>query len=130
MFLNKFFHTARKIQSQIREVGKIHLRSSKWGSVRDNFLEGNLFCAACGSHKHLQVHHVQPFHLNPALELDVTNLLVLCMDELDCHLLLGHGDSFRCYNPNVREDVAKFRVSTKEEREIIVKLAKDNRLKD
>jgi len=130
MLLNKFFHAARKIQSQIREVGKTHLRSSKWGTVRDKFLEENLFCAACGSHKQLQVHHIQPFHLNPALELDVTNLLVLCMDELDCHLLLGHGDSFRCYNTNVREDVAKFRVSTKEERETIVKLAKVNRLKD
>ena len=24
----------------------------------------------------------------------------------DCHLLIGHGDSFKAYNPNVREDAA------------------------
>lgn len=58
-------------------------------------------CAGCGTRVHLQVHHIQPFHLHPELELDEKNLLVLCMDVPECHLRIGHGDNFKAWNPVV-----------------------------
>ena len=48
-----------------------------------------------------------PFHLDPALELDPTNLITLCMDEKECHLHIGHGGSFKQYNPEVRRMAAE-----------------------
>ena len=65
-------------------------------------------CAACGSNKRLQVHHIQPFHLYPELELEPTNLITLCMDISECHLLLGHGDNFRMFNPDILNDINLF----------------------
>ena len=54
----------------------------------------------------MNVHHKKPFHLFPELELESTNLITLCMDgDKDCHIKLGHGGSFKAYNPNVEEDV-------------------------
>jgi 5-methylcytosine-specific restriction endonuclease McrA len=130
MFINKFFHAVRKVHSQIREIGKGHLRSSHWPAARNKFLEEQDYCAACGSHKHLQVHHIKPFHLDPSLELNPENFIALCMDTNECHLKIGHGDSFQYYNPNVKEDAAKFRLSSADERKTISEGAKANRLKD
>jgi hypothetical protein len=78
----------------------------------------------------MQVHHVKPFHLHPELELEESNLISLCMGDNECHLFIGHGDSFKCYNPNVREDAAKFMTSSAKERKLIVEAAKKNRLTD
>ena len=51
------------------------------------------------------MHHVIPFHLDPAKELDRTNLIVLCMAyPQECHLQIGHGGYFKAYNPNVIAD--------------------------
>ena len=81
-------------------------RSSKWPGVEHAHLKQFPTCAACGSAKHVQVHHMRPFHLHPELELDPNNLISLCMDN-DCHIYIGHGDDFKAYNPNVKEDAAK-----------------------
>jgi hypothetical protein len=91
----------RYIHSIVREKKKSNKRSSKWDEVRDEVVQSHPTCAACGSTKKLQVHHIEPFHLHPELELDVKNLIVLCMDVNECHLEIGHGGSFRCYNPRV-----------------------------
>ena len=54
------------------------------------------------------MHHVKPFHLDPALELDPGNLIALCMKRDSwCHLYLGHGDDFRAYNAKVRDDAVE-----------------------
>ena len=45
------------------------------------------------------------FKHDPALELDPKNLIVLCMGPNECHLLIGHGDNFKLYNPYVAADV-------------------------
>lgn len=93
-----------------RVSGKVPLlskRSSRWPTVRANFLSKNNSCAACGQTDHLQVHHVKPFHLDPSKELDESNLITLCEDEYLCHLHVGHLGSFKSENPNVREDAAK-----------------------
>lgn len=81
-------------------------RSPHWHKVEKDMLAKNKVCAACGTVNRLQVHHKKPFHLYPELELDESNLIVLCMDK-ECHLKLGHGGDWKAYNPNVVEDVAK-----------------------
>jgi len=92
-----------KLFGMIREhIIKRITRSSHWPTVRKHFLKSNPTCAACGSNKHLNVHHVMPFHDDPAKELDLNNLITLCMDEHECHLKLGHGDDFKAYNPDIR----------------------------
>lgn len=87
-------------------------RSNHWPTVRKHFLqvEGNNKCAACGSVKKLEVHHVAPFHLHPELELDPNNLITLCeskdVNNIICHLHYGHDDNYKNINPNVVKDAA------------------------
>ncbi len=54
----------------------------------------------------MNVHHMKPFHLDPPLELDPTNLISLCMGKFECHIRIGHGDDFKAYNPSVQVDAA------------------------
>jgi hypothetical protein len=84
-------------------------RSGKWAKVERDFKEQHGACAVCGSHRNLNVHHIMPFHLDPALELDEKNLITLCMTRKMCHLLIGHGSWFSAYNPNVVQDAAHLR---------------------
>lgn len=85
-------------------------RSSLWPHVRRGFLKSHGVCEACGSTRKLEVHHVQPFHLRPDLELDPSNLITLCeAKDRDCHLRLGHLLSWQSYNVSVRADAAHFR---------------------
>ena len=102
-------HLVRKIRHALRDG--LQKRSGHWTKVRATFLMTNPSCAACGEIKHLNVHHVRPFHLHPDLELDPTNFITLCMS-LDCHLLVGHGGNFRAYNPDVVADAALILAST------------------
>lgn len=96
-------HTTRLIRHKIHKVTSARKRSSQWDEVRDKFIESNPVCASCGSNKRLNVHHIKPFHLHPDLELEPENLITLCMT-LDCHLIIGHGDNFKAYNPDVKTD--------------------------
>jgi 5-methylcytosine-specific restriction endonuclease McrA len=84
-------------------------RSSRWPSLRKSYLETNNSCAACGCTEFLEVHHIEPFHENPSLELEASNLITLCdkPGKDNCHLEIGHLGSFKSKNPNVREDAAK-----------------------
>jgi 5-methylcytosine-specific restriction endonuclease McrA len=94
-------HWVRVRTSLQRERAKTTQRSPHWAAVRDHYLRTHGDCAACGSIIHPQVHHKQPYHLHPELELDPANFITLCMGEHECHLKLGHGDDFKAYNPNV-----------------------------
>ena len=87
-------------------VGHGMERSPKWPHVEKLHLKLEPSCAACGSTKKLNVHHKKPFHLFPELELDMHNLITLCMDK-ECHEKIGHGGNFKDYNPEVTEDSAK-----------------------
>ena len=82
------------------------VRSSRWETVRKRHLKAFPTCAACGCGQHLQVHHIKPFHLNPELELEDSNLITLCegKDEHQCHLNIGHLGSWKKENPNVVQD--------------------------
>lgn len=62
-------------------------RSSRWRSVRDDFVRRFPTCAACGSTRSLNVHHVVPFHTRPDLELYPPNLITLCREH---HFFIGH----------------------------------------
>lgn len=44
----------------------------------------------CGGRDRLEVHHIRPFHLYPALELDPANFVTLCEALRECHLQVGH----------------------------------------
>jgi hypothetical protein len=108
------------IKLKTRDIGVKAKRSSKWKEFQKKFLQKNPNCAACGSIKKLNVHHKKPFHLHPELELDENNLVTLCMDKKECHLLIGHLNSFRKYNPNIDEDIIKIK-NHPEQTEIIIK---------
>lgn len=85
-------------------------RSPRWSAVRATHLSANPTCAACGARERLEVHHVRPFHLYPALELVPTNLVTLCEGPgRNCHLTFGHLLSWSAWNPRVRRDAAAYR---------------------
>lgn len=87
-----------------RDLGVSAKRSNHWPTVEKHFRETHPKCQVCGDDTRLQVHHKQPFHLKPELELDPSNLISLCMGKHECHLLIGHGDDFHAYNPEVEKD--------------------------
>lgn len=98
-------HITRVLHSVIREQLKKITRSSKWAGVRKQAIKDNPRCACCGDTKFLQVHHFLPFNVSPTLELDPKNLVVMCMGKNECHLLIGHGDNFKKYNPYLAADI-------------------------
>lgn len=100
-------HVLRRWHSKVREAIKRSTRSPKWRTVEHKHLLAQPLCAGCGSSKHLQVHHRQPFKEHPELELEPTNLVTACMDVAECHLRICHGDNFKAYNPKVTEHLAQ-----------------------
>lgn len=80
-------------------------RSPRWPAVRDAHLAVHPTCVACGTREQLTVHHVQPFHLFPQLELDLDNLLTLCESPThNCHLWFGHLLNWSSWNVDVETD--------------------------
>ena len=75
------------------------LRSPKWDKVQKAHLEKEPVCQWCGSVKALNVHHIQPFHVNPSLELDQNNLITLCRP---CHFSAGHFCNWKGYDKKVK----------------------------
>ena len=86
-------------------------RSEGWPAVRRAHLKLHPKCAVCEGTKKLQVHHCAPFHIQPELELDPSNLITLCESGhggVICHEFIGHLSWWVAYNPNVREDAAEW----------------------
>jgi 5-methylcytosine-specific restriction protein A len=81
-------------------------RSSRWPKVREKHLSQNPHCAACGRRLNLEVHHIEPVHLNPERELDGSNLITLCSN--NCHLLFGHLMDYKSWNINVKNDCSVY----------------------
>lgn len=87
-------------------------RSGRWRAVRAAHLAAHPACEVCGGADKLEVHHKQPFHLNPALELDPANLITLCEANkggVNCHLHFGHLGCYRAFNPDVAVDAPAWR---------------------
>lgn len=74
-------------------------RSPKWVNVRKQHLNKEPTCAACGRNKKLEVHHIEPVHLNPDRELDINNLITLC--DNPCHFIFGHLMDYKSWNKDV-----------------------------
>ena len=80
-------------------------RSPHWPAVEHAHLKSNPFCAACGGHEQVQVHHKKPFHLHPELELEPSNLITLCEKPGHCcHYVHGHLLDWHAFNPEVEGD--------------------------
>ncbi len=82
-------------------------RYPQWRKLRAAHLKIEPSCAACGTKKDLDVHHIIPVSVNPQRELDPTNLVTLCSAR--CHLVFGHFMSYTCYNPDVRQMTKEYR---------------------
>lgn len=104
--LERVRHAFRVWQSRRREKAKA--RSPHWAALRDDVIRRQKLCEACCGTRELQVHHVVPVSVDPRLELVRSNLMVLCMGRLECHLRIGHGDDWSSWNPLVREQVSMF----------------------
>jgi hypothetical protein len=102
MFYGGIMQVLQKVGSVIREVKKTITRSKGWSKARRKHLKDHPTCAACGSKRLLQVHHIIPFHEQPELELEPSNLISLC-GLRDCHVDIGHGGNFKHYCLDVRE---------------------------
>ena len=77
-------------------------RSPEWPNIRKQHLAKQPYCQACGSKNNLEVHHIEPFHVNPSRELDPNNLITLCGK--NCHFIFGHLMDYSSWNVNVIED--------------------------
>jgi HNH endonuclease len=95
-------------------------RSDKWPALRKKFLKDKT-CAVCGGKRKLEAHHVLPFHINRAKELDVQNLMPLCEGNpsLNCHLVVGHLFNFKGFNPQAVDDAANIRFKVAENKKRI-----------
>jgi 5-methylcytosine-specific restriction protein A len=94
-FLYSFFHP--------RTFGAV--RSSKWPAVMKAYRAEHPNCAVCGSKGNLlnplNCHHKTPFHTHPELELESSNLIMLCRVH---HLWVGHLGNFKSWNETVEQD--------------------------
>lgn len=118
-------HAINLAKNKTRDLKIKNKRSPKWRAIEKEFLAQHPVCEICGSNKNLNVHHKKPFHLFPELELDLNNLVTLCMDKNECHLLIGHGGSYKKYCPNIDEYIRKYK-EKEMSKDQIIKLAHDN----
>lgn len=81
-------------------------RSPDWPRVRKQHLRGEPRCQVCGKLDEVEVHHIEPVHVSPALELAPGNLITLCQPH---HFLVGHLCSWFSWNAAVRLDAALWR---------------------
>lgn len=85
-------------------------RSAKWPACRRRHLKSHPACEICGAITRINVHHIQPFHLNPELELEPTNLVSLCEGTtINCHYFFGHLLDWRNFNADVLADIERYR---------------------
>jgi hypothetical protein len=116
-------HNIDLVKHALRDTG-LTKRSTHWPTVEKHFRETHATCAACGGTERLNVHHIIPFHINAALELDLNNLITLCMGKLECHLKIGHLNDFHHVNQNVRDDCEKI-LANQSKRDEIIKVSMD-----
>lgn len=97
-------------------------RSAKWPKVRREHLEKHPACAVCGGKTAVEVHHIEPFHLKPELELDPNNLITLCESKkngVTCHLWFGHLGNYKCVNGEVGFDTRRWNEKLKKRKAVI-----------
>lgn len=107
------FSVIKNIKDAIQGKAKLgQRRSPQWPKVRAEHLKRSPTCIVCGGKKKLEVHHIVPFHLDTAKELDVNNLITLCESKkngVNCHLFVGHLGNFQSLNTDVTKDATEWR---------------------
>jgi 5-methylcytosine-specific restriction endonuclease McrA len=88
-----------------RIIWMLEGRSGSWPKFRKAFLKKNFCCEACCTDKKLEVHHIVPFKVNKALELEENNCITLCKS---CHLVLAHFKDYQLYNPLIVKTAREF----------------------
>lgn len=97
-------HWRELVDSYWTEASQILLpRSKDWPNIRDQYLKEHTTCAACGTAKNVQAHHIDT---DPNKELDPNNLITLCMSDEQCHYRIGHNCNWKTNNPNVVADAS------------------------
>jgi hypothetical protein len=87
--------------------GIVQARSPQWNKLRLEVLRAHPYCAFTGvglreyKGAMFAVHHIQPFHLYPELELDIKNLIVLMSYPYNVHFLMGHLLNWNRWNPDI-----------------------------
>lgn len=82
-------------------------RHPRWQEIARQHLRRFPTCAACGSRRNPQVHHIVPVSDWPEGELEPSNLLTLCTSYdygVNCHLYHGHLGDWSRSNPTVIAD--------------------------
>lgn len=77
-------------------------RSSKWAKFLLNLLNKNPKCWGCNK-KSQTGHHDKPFHEFPELELEESNIDIVCVP---CHFVLCHAGNWKLYVPDARKRLA------------------------
>lgn len=105
-FIWNLFSNKKMVKFNFYEAKTIMAaRSSKWRTVRNNFLEKNPYCAVCRSNQNLIAHHIIPVHIDKSKELDENNLMTLCQNKtMNCHFIFGHLLNWTKSNPEVVKD--------------------------
>ena len=80
------------------------VRDPAWPRARKAYLREHPSCAACGTNRDLDVHHIIPVQIDREKELDPTNQLTLCKTD---HLVFGHLHDWFAWNPTVIADAEK-----------------------
>jgi hypothetical protein len=81
------------------------VRSPQWPAIRKKWLQLHNICESCGTNKNLEVHHKIPVHVNPFLELELSNFITLCeYPAHHCHFTFGHFFNWTLYNPAIDTD--------------------------
>lgn len=80
-------------------------RSPKWPAARKHHLERFPKCCICEATEQLDVHHVEPYHKAPMMELLETNLITLCRVH---HFWFGHLGSWHSFNPKIVSDAEQW----------------------
>jgi 5-methylcytosine-specific restriction enzyme A len=86
-------------------------RNSDWTALSKRMiLQAGNKCCLCRKSDNLITHHIVPVHIDKALELDESNLIVLCENLThNCHFIFGHLLNWRSYNISIEEDVEIWR---------------------
>ena len=100
-------HVLHKVAGLTRRA-----RSPRWREARKKWLREHPRCAACATVEKIEVHHVQPFHVHPELELDPANFITLCEAARECHLHVGHLGNWKLWNPLVRQQARTMLAAT------------------
>lgn len=97
-------------------------RSPHWHTVEKEHRMIEPTCAICGGSDRIQVHHTSPpfeycFAIGRLdLELDERNLFSICEGDVnDHHILVGHLDDFKSWNPDFHTNHHRWKGMSKEQ---------------